>query len=216
MHIVGFMSVCHQMHGGISGMPLCFSFPRWNGSVLLKKNHVYNLQQFKRYASFYSLRVTVHCKIKRVDLAPKMGPKRVSPVWHSLRVNSAPLKWGCFWHQFWGWIDPVVGAKLDHVKGRFEKYRGHFEIYRGQNSPQNFSPLTNGPFKKSQFSSNVGHFRSRGLFPLHADFPPYIQIMKIHHILYLSNTHLLGSRYCLCKNLLCYLILQLLRILIVV
>ena len=137
----------------------------------------------------------LHCKIKRVDLAAKMGPKRVSPVWHSLRVNSAPLKWGCFWHQFWGWIDPVVGAKLDHVKGEFEKYRGHFEIYRGQNSPRNFSPLTNGPFKKSQFSSNVGHFRSRGLFPLHADFPPYIQIMKIHHILYLSNTHLLGSRW---------------------
>ena len=96
------------------------SFPGWNGNVLLKINHFYNLQQFKRYASFYSLRVTVHCKIKRVDLAPKMGPKRVSPVWHSLRVNSAPLKWGCFWHQFWGWIDPVVGAKLDHVKGEFE------------------------------------------------------------------------------------------------
>ena len=104
---------------------------------------------------------------------------------------------GLFWHQFWGWINPVVGAKLDHMKGEFEKYRGHFEIYRGQNSPRNFSPLTNGPFKKSQFSSNVGHFRSIGLFPLHADFSPYSQIMKIHHILYLSNTHLLGSRYCL-------------------
>lgn len=25
---------------------------------------------------------TAHCKIKRADLAPKMGPKRVSPVWH--------------------------------------------------------------------------------------------------------------------------------------
>ena len=59
------------------------------------------------------------------------------------------------------------------------------------------------------------YFRSRGLFPLLANFPPYRQIMKIHHILYLSNTHLLGSRYCLCKNLLQCMILQL-RILIVV
>ena len=111
--------------------------------VLLKINHFYNLQQFKRYASFYSLRVTVHCKIKRVDLAPKMGPKRVSPVWYSLRVNSAPLKWGCFWHQLWGWIDPVVGAKLDHVKGEFEntgatlKFIGAKTARNGNSPPQN-------------------------------------------------------------------------------
>lgn len=28
------------------------------------------------------LKEQLHCKIKRADLAPKMGPKRVSPVWH--------------------------------------------------------------------------------------------------------------------------------------
>ena len=46
---------------------------------------------------------TVHCKMKRVDLAQMLsflGPKQASPVWHWLGVNSAPLKWGCFWHLF--------------------------------------------------------------------------------------------------------------------
>ena len=72
------------------------------------------------------------------------------------------------------------------------------------------------PLKIANSASMWGHYRSRGLSSLRADFPPYSQIMKIHLRLYLSNTHLLGSRYCLCKNLLHYLILQLLRILIVV
>ena len=110
----------------------------------------------------------------------------------------------------------LKGPNWTMRRANLENTGATLEFKGGQNGPRNFSSLTNDPLKNSQFSSNVGHFRSRGLFPLHADFPPYIQIMKIHHILYLSNTHLLGSRYCLCKNLLCYLILQLLRILIVV
>ena len=45
---------------------------------------------------------------------------------------------------------------------------------------------------------------------------PLTVIMKIYHMLYLSHTCLLGYKYCLCKNLLHCMILQLSRILIVV
>ena len=40
--------------------------------------------------------------MKRANLAPKMGPKRVSPDWYCSRANSASLKWGRFSINFWG------------------------------------------------------------------------------------------------------------------
>ena len=39
------------------------------------------------------------------------------------------------------------------------------------------------PLKIVNSAPMWGHFRSRGLLPFHADFTPYSQIMKIHHIL---------------------------------
>ena len=51
------------------------------------------------------------------------------------------------------------------------------------------------PLKRANSAPMWATSEVEGSFPLHADFPPYIQIMKIHHILYLSNTHLLGSRW---------------------
>ena len=37
-------------------------------------------------------------------------------------ANSTPLRWGCFRTKIWGWIDPCIGAKLDHVKGQYGKH----------------------------------------------------------------------------------------------
>ena len=37
-----------------------------------------------------------HCKMKRANLALKMGPKRVSPDWYCTRADSVSLKWGRF------------------------------------------------------------------------------------------------------------------------
>ena len=47
-----------------------------------------------------------------------------------------------------------------------------FEFKGAKTAPKILTLSQVTPLKKSQFSSNVGHFRSRGLFPLYADFPP--------------------------------------------
>ena len=53
-------------------------------------------------AKIYHRAECLHCKMKRANLAPKMGPKRASPDWYCSRANSASLKWGCFGINFWG------------------------------------------------------------------------------------------------------------------
>ena len=137
-----------------------------------------------------------------------MRPKRVSPVWYWLGVNSAPLKWGCFWHQF-------LGLNRPNCNGQFGKYWSYIGIYRGKNSPPNFSPLPNDPFKNSQFSSNEVPLQKKRALSSPCQFPP-LQTNNENTPHTLSFKHsFIGSRYCLCKNLLQCMILQL-RILIVV
>ena len=119
------------------------------------------------------------------------------------------LAWGQFGPSEMGlFLAPIVRANLENAGATLK--------FKGANTASQISALSQmTPLKIANSASMWGHFRSRGLFPLLADFPPYRQIMKIHHILYLSNIHLLGSRYCLCKYLLQCMILQL-RILIMV
>ena len=128
-----------------------------------------------------------------------------------------PIEMGLFLALIFGLNRPNCKGPIGPCGGPiWEKYWGHIKIKRGQNGTKISALSQMTPLKIANSASMWGHYRSRGLSSLCADFPPYSQIMKIHLRLYLSNTHLLGSRYCLCKNLLHYLILQLLRILIVV
>ena len=41
----------------------------------------------------------LHCKMKRANLAPKMGPKWVSPEWYCFWGQFSPTEMGLFWYQ---------------------------------------------------------------------------------------------------------------------
>ena len=59
----------------------------------------------------------VHCKMKRANLAPKMGPKQVSPEWYCFRDQFTLTEMGPFWYKFWELNWPLHWGQLDHVKG---------------------------------------------------------------------------------------------------
>ena len=129
------------------------------------------------------------CTVKwRVDLAPKKGPKRVSPVCYWLRVNSAPLKRGCCWHPFLGLNWSYCKGQIGPCEGSIWRILEPLWNLKGPIQPQNVSPLKNYPFKNSQFSSDVKLVQKwRALSSLHR-FPPLLSNNE-------NNPHSLSFKY---------------------
>ena len=117
--------------------------------------------------------------------------------------SSLVLAWGQFGPIEMGlFLAPIFGVNQPNCKGQigpcerpiWKILDSHWNL-KGQNGPQNFSPPTNDPLKRSQFSSNLGHFRSRELFPLHTDFSPTYFIFQtliylVLDIVYVKTFHI--------------------------
>ena len=123
-----------------------------------------------------------------------------------------------FGTNFWGKSTQLQGPNWTMWKANLENNGPSLEFKGAKTAPRisalpQMTPLKVANSAPIWVTSEVeSSFLSILISPL--TFPPHI--MKTHHILYLSNTHLFGSWYCLCKNLSHCMILQLLRILIVI
>lgn len=138
--------------------------------------------------------------MKRADLAQNIRRKRMSQVCYRLGDESAPQKGICFSHQFLGLNWPNCKGPIEPCEGLIWKMLAPLWDLKWPKQPPTFQPFCKWLLKEIQFNSMLNHFRSRGVFCLHADFCPYCQIMKINLIPYLLNTHLLGSKYCFRKT----------------
>ena len=108
----------------------------------------------------------------------------------------SPTKRVCFSHQFLGLNRPNCKGPIEPCEGLIWKVLAPLWNLKWPKQPPRFQPSCKWPLKESQFN----HFRSRGVFCLYTDFYPNCPVMKINLILYLLNTHLLGSRCCFCKT----------------
>ena len=85
-----------------------------------------------------------------------------------MNLNFPSLKWGCFWHQFLrakptqllgpNWTTRRVNLEITGATLEFKGAKTAFEITA-------LSQMT--PLKRANSAPMRGHFRSRGLFPLH-------------------------------------------------
>ena len=72
----------------------------------------------------------LHCKMKRANLAPKMGPKRVSPEWYCFWGQFSPTEMGLFWYQNLGLNWPLHRDQIRPCKGSIWKTLGPFWIFQ--------------------------------------------------------------------------------------
>ena len=85
---------------------------------------------FSLYFLLSFLSQNLHCKMKRANLAPKMGPKRVSPEWYCFGGQFSPTEMGLFWYQNLGLNWPLHRGQIRPCKGSIWKTRGPFWIFQ--------------------------------------------------------------------------------------
>ena len=56
--------------------------------------------------------LSIHCKMKRANSAPKMGPKRVSPERYCFWGQFSPIEMGLFWYQNLGLNWPLHRGQI--------------------------------------------------------------------------------------------------------
>ena len=84
--------------------------------------------------------VSVHCKMKRANSAPKMGPKRVSPERYCFWGQFSPIEMGLFWYQNLGLIWPLHQGQIRPCKGPIWKTLGPLWIFQEPKQPLKFWP----------------------------------------------------------------------------
>ena len=110
-----------------SSLPLIFT-------LLVVAFHIFLPGRYKNFILFLQRNtspfVYLHCKMKRANSAPKMGPNRVSPERYCFGGQFIPIEMGLFWYQNLGLNWPLHRGQIRPWKGSIWKTLGPFWIFQ--------------------------------------------------------------------------------------